>query len=68
MAEAFSFTPWMGMVFFKYCLRYNITDEKDKVMILRRLVAKKKAKYLPRIGASLQGKKIIIIRNNKPEN
>jgi len=66
MREGFSLTPDIAMVFFKYCIRYKIpNNEQCKVNILRRLVAKKKAKYLRNPQEFIQGKKVLHIKKDK---
>lgn len=66
--EGFLMTSKMAMVFFRYIRRYNVPqDEKARLEIVRRLVAKKKAEYIRDPKAFIEGKKALIIRR-KPDD
>lgn len=62
MSEGFVASPWIAMVFFRYCMRYKIESEKDRIVVFRRLVAKKKAEYKRDPRAFIEGKKVLIIK------
>ncbi len=60
--EAFKINAWIGMVFFRFCHRYHITEVADRTAVLRELVRRKKAGYTRDIKPLLAGKKILIIK------
>ena len=66
--EGFVATPWVMMIFFRYCLRYKVNEPTAKIKVLRRLVSKKKAKYIAHPKEYLQNKKIIDLRRENNEN
>lgn len=68
MSEGFVLTPWTAGVFFRYCMRYNISDQKDKLAVMRRLVGKKKAKYVRDPKAFMTGKNVLKIDKREPPN
>jgi hypothetical protein len=48
--DGFVITSHIGLVFFRWCCIYKIPPhDKRRVQAFQRLVAKKKAKYLPHI-------------------
>ena len=65
MREGWVMTPWQACVFFRYCMRYHIDDAVIRQSILRRIAAKKKAKYIRDGETFLKGKRIIQIKGNK---
>ena len=65
--EGFKVTSNIAAVFFRYCLKYNIKDEKRRIEVFRRLVAKKKAKYIPRPQEYLKDKKVLVIKKSAPK-
>lgn len=46
-------------LFFRYCMRYKITSQKDKIEVLRRMTAKKKMKYIRDPKEFIKGKRVI---------
>jgi len=68
MSEGFIATPWVMMIFFRYCLRYHINERDAKINVLRRLTAKKKAKYIAHPHEYLQNKRILDLRRDNNEN
>lgn len=68
MSEGFGVTPWMGMVFFRFCSRYSIDKLEDRVLVMRELVRRKKAKYLRDVEPLLEGKKVLKVGFKPPHN
>lgn len=62
--EGFILTPDMAYLFFRFCKRYRIEGYKERTVVVRELVARKKAKYLRDVKPFLKGKRIL--RINKP--
>lgn len=54
-------------LFFRYCIRYKVNGEKDRLALLRRLVAKKKAKYLPNPLEYVKGKNVLDLRHKNDD-
>jgi len=68
MSEGFVMSAHMAEVFFWYVRRYKVPcEEKPRLAVIRRLVAKKKATYLPHPEEFLKGKKALVIRR-KPDD
>ena len=71
MSEGFLGDANMAMIFFRFCARYKITAEKDRVAVLRELVKRKKARYVRDVEEVIEGKKVLKIgfkpNNEKPK-
>lgn len=70
MSEGFYCDDWRTpMLFFRICRRYKIPDTavKLKLEIFRKLVARKKAKYIPHPKEFLQGCNVINIKKENLE-
>lgn len=52
-------------LFFRFCRRYKIEAEKDRVLLLRELTRRKKAKYLRDVKPALAGKNIMVVKSSK---
>ena len=68
MSEGFVMLPHTAEIFFRYCIRYKINDEKEKISVMRRLVRKKQAEYLRDPEEYLKGKKVLRIRHKGDTN
>lgn len=64
--EGFLTSAHMAELFFRYCERYHITARDARINVMRRLVAKKKAKYLPYPEEFLKGKRVLKIEPKGP--
>jgi len=61
--EGFMFSGPDGvLLFFRYVRRYRINGRQERVEVLRRMVAKKKARYLRDVQAVTAGKRILKIK------
>ncbi len=49
-------------LFFRYCLRYKVNDIKERTLVMRRITAKKKAKYIRDASVLLNNKNILHIK------
>ncbi len=45
MAEGFLMTAYTASIFFRYCVRYNITSKECKIKLLNALASKHKAMF-----------------------
>lgn len=63
-AEGFAVTPYIGTVFFRTCSLYRVKTEKDRIALLRKLVARHKAKYIAHPEEFLQGKNVWRLRKD----
>ena len=61
MSEGFLTDIRTAELFFRVCRRYQIEMEKDRVLLLRELTRRNKAKYLRDVSPLLSGKKILKI-------
>jgi len=48
-------------LFFRVCRRYHIEAEKDRILLLRELTKRHKAKYVRDVSPLLSGKKVLKI-------
>ncbi len=68
MSEAFVFNPVNKgevdpiLLFWRCVRRYKIEGEKNRIALLRRLVSRKQAEYMPHPETQLKGKKILGIK------
>lgn len=60
--EGFVMTNDVVMLFFRFCRRYGIEDKQRRIEILRKLAARKKAKYIAHPKEYIQGKRIGIVQ------
>lgn len=67
LGEGFEFDNHNLMVFFRYCRRYDIDDRERRIELLRRMVARKQAQYLPNPQDVIRGK-VLIIKPNREGN
>lgn len=63
--EGFLTTLDVAMLFFRVCRMFKITGEKERIILMRKIVAKKKAVYLRDPKAFVQGKKVIDLRRKQ---
>lgn len=61
VVEGFLIDAWIGMLFYRVCRRYKITERLDKIALMRELVRRKKAKYIRDVEPLLDGKNILKI-------
>lgn len=66
--EGFIVTPKIAMVFFRTCSLYKIVTEKDRLDVMRKLVARHKAKYVPHPEEFLKDKRLLRIRRKEDLN
>lgn len=64
--EGFMVDLETAQLFFEMCHEHNITDERERVALMRLLVANKKAKYIRDPKKLLSGKKVWKIEGKKP--
>lgn len=57
----------VAVLFFRYCRRYKVDKREDRVALMRRIVAKKRASYIPNPKAFIAGKRILIVRGDADE-
>ena len=63
MSEAWLTNSWMAVVFFRYIRRYKVpATNESRAPIMRRIVAKHKAKYIRDLDDFMRGKKGLFIR------
>lgn len=68
MSEGFLLSPWMGMIFFRYCRLYKLDDPSKRVVVLRRIVARKKGRYLPYAEEFMKGRNVLDLRTPPDES
>lgn len=68
MNEGFLMDVYTAEMFFRFCRRYKIDDPKDRICLVRRLVSKKKAKYLRDVEQTIKGKKVLHIKPEDKKN
>lgn len=59
MSEGFLIDPQTGMLFFRFCKRYKIDRLADRVLVMREIVRRKKAKYIRDVDSFIEGKTVI---------
>lgn len=65
MSEGFVMNVDVAYLFYRTCKVYKIEDAKERVALLRKIVSRKKASYLPRPEEFIQGKHILRIKGVK---
>ena len=56
-------------LFFRFCKRYHVEAEKDRIALMRELTRRKKAKYLRDVNEFTRGKNVLRIKKEpKIEN
>lgn len=61
MTEGFLTNIRTAELFFRVCRRYHIEAQKDRVLLLRELTRRSKAKYIRDVTPVLDGKKVLKI-------
>ena len=61
MSEGFAIDARTGELFFRFCARYHIEKREDRVLVLRELARRKKARYLRDVRPFMAGKKVLKI-------
>ena len=65
--EGFLLDVKSAMFFFRVCSRYKITSLEDRVTLMREMARRKKAKYLRDVSPLLEGKNVLGIGFQPPE-
>lgn len=65
MTEGFLTNVRTAELFFRFCGRYGVKSEKDRVLLLRELTRRQKAKYLRDVSPAISGKKVLAVGFNK---
>jgi hypothetical protein len=65
MSEGFLTNVGTMELFFRFCKRYQIQASPDRLMVLRELTRRKKAKYSRDVKEVVQGKKILVLRRRQ---
>ena len=60
--EGFVMSARLAEVFFRWCARYKVEGRAERVEGMRRLVAKRKVKYIRDATAFMKGKKVLHIK------
>lgn len=68
MSEGFAIDSWTGILFFRFCRRYRVDRREDRVLVLRELARRKKAKYIRDVRPLLAGKKVLKVGFKSPHN
>lgn len=63
--EGFVTTLQTAMIFYRYCARYKVTGTAERLMVMRRLTAKKKAKYIRDANEFIKDKNVMRIDGRK---
>jgi hypothetical protein len=59
--EGFVIDAWTGMLFFRFCRIYHIDKREDRILVMRELARRKKAKYIRDVNPLLAGKRVLKI-------
>jgi len=65
MREGFLTDISTAELFFRFCIRYKINTEKQRILVLREITRRKKAKYLRDAEAYLQDKNVMVVKKEK---
>jgi hypothetical protein len=68
MSEGFEIDGWTGMLFFRFCRLYRINKREDRVLVLRELARRKKAKYIRDVRPLMADKKVLKIGFKQDHN
>jgi hypothetical protein len=66
--EGFLMDSGVATLFFRVCMRYHITDKKDRLLLLRELARRKKIKYMRDVEPFIAGKKVLKVGFKTPHN
>lgn len=61
VSEGFLTNVRTAELFFRFCARYGVKAEKDRLCVWRELTRRKKARYLRDVKPLLTGKKVLKI-------
>lgn len=64
--EGFCVNLETAALFFRYCRRYDVKTQSEKIIVMRRLVAKNKAKYIRDAKSYLNQFNVIKIDGKEP--
>lgn len=59
--EGFLVDVHVAELFFRICSRYGVQNREDRVVLMRELIKRKKAKYLRDVSPLFAGKKVLKI-------
>lgn len=68
MNEGFCVNLNTALLFYRICQRYKINNEPGRIAVMRKLVAKKKAKYVRDAKGYLENFNVIKIDGKEPPN
>ncbi len=67
MSEGFLTDLSTAELFFRFCARYRIVNENERIVLMREIVRRKKAKYIRDVGEFVQGKRVGFITDRSKE-
>jgi len=62
MSEGFMMTTDTGLLFFRVCSIYKINKLEQRIALLRKIVARNRAKYIRDPKEFVQDKKVLIVK------
>ena len=62
MSEGFLTSIDTGMLFFRTCSIYHVTKLEDRIALMRKIVARNRAKYIRDPKEFIQGKNVVVIK------
>lgn len=62
MSEGFLTDLKTACLFYRFCQRYNIKNEQDRLAVMREITKRKKASYLRDVESFIKGKKTLFIK------
>jgi hypothetical protein len=68
MSEGFLTDLRVAELFFRFCRRYKIEGEDDRLVLIRELTRRKKAKYLRSVEDFTRGKKVLKVGFKPPHS
>lgn len=67
MSEGFLTNLDTVILFFRFCKRYNVNGQKERLALMREITRRKKATYLRDPEEFLRGKKVLRIKGREPK-
>ncbi len=67
MREGFLTNLHTATLFFRFCARYRIVNENERIVLMREIVRRKKAKYIRDVAEYTKDKKVGFITERKRE-
>jgi hypothetical protein len=65
MEEGFLTDARTAEIFFRFCARHKVENRNNRILVMRELVRRKKAKYIRDVKPLLAGKKVLRIVHKK---